>query len=124
MSSRGRFCQSSIWGRILIRHVRYEALRGLKTIDIHECIGDLAGGHPLGIHGDDLLIDVRNVFLPLLDDFRLKRGLAALRDVDSHRTAAGVDSLFLVAVTVVIGVEALGFFISEVVYPSRLPSSP
>ena len=34
--------------------------------DIHERVRDLAGGHPLGIHGDDLLIDVRNVFLPLL----------------------------------------------------------
>ena len=89
-------------GQDLIRHVRYESLRGLKTIDIHERVRDLAGGYPLGIHGDDLLIDVRNVFLPLLDDFRLKRGLAVLRDVDSHRTVAGVDSLFLVAVTVVI----------------------
>ena len=89
-------------GQDLIRHVRYESLRGLKTIDIHERVRDLAGGHPLGIHGDDLLIDVRNVFLPLLDDFRLKRGLAVLRNVDSHRTVAGVDSLFLVAVTVVI----------------------
>ncbi len=84
------------------------------TIDIHERVGGLTGGHPLGIYGDDLLIDVRNVFLPLLDDFRLKRGLAVLRDVDSHRTVAGVDSLFLVAVTVVVGVEALEFFISEV----------
>ena len=53
-------------GKDLIRHVRYEALRGLKTIDIHERVGDLAGAYPLGIHGDDLLIDVRNVFLPLL----------------------------------------------------------
>ena len=30
-------------GQDLIRHVRYEALRGLKTIDIHERVGDLAG---------------------------------------------------------------------------------
>lgn len=39
-------------GQNLIRHVRYESLRGFKTIDIYERVGDLAGGHPLGIHGD------------------------------------------------------------------------
>lgn len=102
-------------GQDLIRYVRYETLRGFKPIDIYECVENLAGGHPLGIHGDNFLVNVRDVFLPLFDNFGIKCGLAVLWDIDPHRTVAGVDSFFFVAVAIVVGVGALGFFVSEMV---------
>ena len=85
-------------------HIGNEAFRGLKAIDIHERVGDLPGGHPLGVHGDDLLVDVRDVLLALFDDLWLEGGLAVLRDIDPHGAVAGVDGLFLVAVAVVVGI--------------------
>ena len=49
----------------LIRHIGDEAFRGFKAIDIHERVGNLPGGHPLGVHGDNLLVDVGDILLAL-----------------------------------------------------------
>ena len=42
----------------LVRHVGNETFGGLKTVDILHCLGDLSRRHTLGVHGDNLLINV------------------------------------------------------------------
>ena len=70
----------------LIRNVRYEAFRRLKSIDIPQGIRYLTGRHSLGVHGNDLLIYLGNILLPLFDDLGFICGFTVLGNFYPHRT--------------------------------------
>ena len=44
-----------------------------------------------------------------------RAGFAVLQDIDLHGAVAGVDSLFFVAVAVIVGVGALRFLVAEMI---------
>ena len=54
---------------------------------------DLAGGHPAGVQGDDLLVQPGQTPLALADQLRLKAALAVPRSVDPHRALVGQERL-------------------------------
>ena len=55
-----------------VRHVGDEAFGCLEAVDVHERVRDLARAHPLGIEGDDLLVDGGDVLLSFPDHLRLE----------------------------------------------------
>ncbi len=59
--------------------VGYTPLRGFEAVYIHKCVGNLTSREARSIHGDDLLIDRRDVLLALLHHLRLKAGLPYLK---------------------------------------------
>ena len=89
-------------GHKLVCHVGDEAFRGLKTINIHQGIEDLPGGHSFGIHRDDLLVDPGDILLAFFDDLGLEGGVSVLRDVDGRRTVTGIHLFLFGAVTVIV----------------------
>ena len=54
---------------------------------------DLAGGHPAGVQGDDLLVQTGQPPLALLDQLRLEVALAIPRSVDPNPTLIGQERL-------------------------------
>ena len=84
-----------------ISYVRNKALRSLKAVYVHQGIRDLPGGHAFGIHRDDLLVDIRNIFLTLLYDLGIKCRVTILRNVNRHWTITGVYLLLFGAVPVI-----------------------
>jgi|UPI0003A20158 hypothetical protein len=89
----------------LVRHVRDEPFRSLKTINVHQGIRDLAGCHAFCIHGYDLLVNAGNVLLALSYHLGFKRGLPVLGHLDVHAPEAAVDPLGLVAIAVIIRIR-------------------
>lgn len=59
---------------------------------------DVPGCHPLGVHRDDLLLQPRDVFLPLLDDLGLKIGLPVPRNLQADLPKLRFEGLGRVAV--------------------------
>ena len=82
----------------------YETLRGLKSVDVHERVGYLPGCHPFCVHGNNLLVNIRYVFLALLDHLRLKGRFPVLRYFNLHPAIAGRDVLALIPVPRVVTV--------------------
>lgn len=46
--------------------IRYEAFRSLKTVDILYGFRYLSGGHSFCVHGNNFLVNIRNIFLAFL----------------------------------------------------------
>ena len=57
----------------LIRHIRNKAFRSFKAINIFDGFGNLPGSHSFGIHGNDLLINIGNIFLTFFHNLWFKR---------------------------------------------------
>jgi len=72
---------------------------------------DVAGGHALGIHRQDFLLDVaRKGGLLLFDQFRLELPFAVSGHLNIHVAEAGFQRLFAMAVPAVVGI-----FIAKIV---------
>ena len=56
----------------------------------------------IGIHGNDFLVDIGDIFLALFDHLWLECGLAILWDFDVHTAIAAIDALGFITVTVVV----------------------
>ena len=56
----------------LISHIRNKALRSFKAINIFDGFGNLPGSHSFGIHGNDLLINIGNIFLTFFHNLWFK----------------------------------------------------
>ena len=57
----------------LIGYIGNKTLRGLKAINIFDGFGNLSGSHSFGIHGNDLLINIGNIFLAFFHNLWFKR---------------------------------------------------
>ena len=101
--------------KYLIRHIGYETFWCFKTIDIFNRFRDLASGHSFGIHRDDLLINIRNIFLTLFHHLWFKGRFPILWDLDFHRAISAVYLLAFITVTIIVIVRTLGFLISKMV---------
>ncbi len=57
------------------------------------CLRNPAHRHPLGIHGNDLVINGRNVFFAFWQYLRLKRALPVLRNIHLKLTVLATNTL-------------------------------
>ena len=75
----------------------------------------MACSHSFGIHGDNLLVNVRNILLTLFDNLWFKGGLSILWYFDFHRTIPTVYLLAFIAVSIIVVVRTLGFFVPKMI---------
>ena len=86
----------------LVCNIRNKSFRGLKSVDIFNSFRYLPGSHSLRIHGNDLLVNIRNVFLAFFDHLWFKGRFSVLRHIDFHGTETTVDPFSFVTVPVII----------------------
>ena len=65
-------------------------MKSSEAIDVIERLRNLSGGHPLGVHGYDFLIDVGDIFLTFSYYLWFKRGLSILGTVNPKSAIAAV----------------------------------
>lgn len=68
-----------------------------KTVDIFDGFGYLTGRHPFCIHGNNLLIDIRNILLTFLYNLWLKCWFTILRNIDIHAAIADVYTFWFIS---------------------------
>ena len=91
-------------GQKLIRHIRNEAFGGLEAVDILQCFRDLPCCHPFSVHGYDLVIDIRDIFLAFLYHLWFKGGVTVLWDFDFHASIAAIHLFGFIAIAIVIAI--------------------
>ena len=99
----------------LICNIRNKSLWSFKAVSIFNVFWNLSCGHSFCIHGNDFLIDIRNLFLTFLYNLRFKSRFPILRNFDLHTSKSAVDSFGLIAISSIIIVWMFRFFISEMI---------
>jgi hypothetical protein len=90
-----------------VRHRTDQVRRDVDAVEIVQMPDDLAGAHPSGIHGNDLLVETGEPPLVLRDQLRIEVRLPVARDVE--RQLAGVRRHRLAAVAVAAIAGLAGF---------------
>lgn len=65
---------------------------------------DLPCCHPFSVHGYDLLIDIRDIFLAFLYHLWFKGGVTVLWDFDFHASIAAIHLFGFIAIAIVIAI--------------------
>lgn len=100
-------------GKDFIRHIRNKALTAFKSVDIFNLIRNLSCRKSSGIHTDNNIINRGYILLPILNYLRLKGSIAILWNINRHLTVFTANLLGFRSVTVIIGIKALGFLITQ-----------
>ena len=82
--------------------------RNVVVVDFLDVVLDIAGTHPLGIHGKDELLEAADILLAFLDDGRVELGFPVPRNIDDDGTDLRGQLFLAVAVTAIAGIALRG----------------
>ncbi len=71
-SSRGRFCQRANLFRDCLGDLGNQRRRNFDPVDFFQVCLDIAGSHPSGVHGDDIVVKAGKPALSLGENDRLE----------------------------------------------------
>ena len=77
----------------LVRDRAHRLGRDLVAIEVLNVGLDVPGGHPLGVHRDDFVLEPGDVLLAFLNDLGLEIGFPVPRDIQADLAIFGFDGL-------------------------------
>ena len=86
-----------------------------KTVDIFDGFGYLPGRHSFCIHGNNLLIDIRNILLTFLYNLWLKCWFTVLWNIDIHAAIAAVYTLWFISIAIIIAIRSFRFLVTKMI---------